>query len=385
MAPLRVCYFVNPGLTRFGVPAPRDAILQKALRLRGVEVVVCHEDARNLKNVRVPYLLRDTHPLLPSGLLRRYLRLVRRFFSMPRCDVLVVGEQGHGLVPLAWLLSKLTRAPLVFDPLFSLYDSSVLDRRVAPPRSGRALLLFLLDLLAFRLPRRLLADTPAHARYYSAAFGVPPSRIAVIPIGAEEDLFRPAPPPGASGGPLRVLFQGTYIPLHGVEHIFQAIRALEERSDIRFILLGHFYAEPSYTAVARALPGFRPRNAEFVEWLPYEQVGAAIARADLCLGIFGTTSKAARVVPHKAYQALAVGRPLITGDTPASRELLRHGEDAWLCPPGDGEALARAILHLKDRPEVRERLAREGRRAFEERFSARALGRALEEVLRGLL
>ena len=63
------------------------------------------------------------------------------------------------------------------------------------------------------------------------------------------------------------------------------------------------------------------------------------AGADLCLGVFGATPKAARVVPHKVYTALAAGRPVLTADTPAVRELLRPGEEVWTMPPGDPDAL----------------------------------------------
>ena len=59
------------------------------------------------------------------------------------------------------------------------------------------------------------------------------------------------------------------------------------------------------------------------------------------------------MIPLKAVAALAVGRPLITRDSPAAREVLAHGRNAWLVPPGNGEALARAIVHLADRPELR--------------------------------
>jgi glycosyltransferase involved in cell wall biosynthesis len=72
-----------------------------------------------------------------------------------------------------------------------------------------------------------------------------------------------------------------------------------------------------------------------------------IRQADVCLGIFGTSEKASRVIPNKVYQILASKKHLITADTPAIRELLKEGPCVHLVPPGDAKALASAILKIK--------------------------------------
>ena len=82
--------------------------------------------------------------------------------------------------------------------------------------------------------------------------------------------------------------------------------------------------------------------------------------ADVCLGIFGTTPKAARVIPYKVFAAMALGRPVITRDSPAIRELLVDGESALLCPAGDGQALAAALERLRTDASLRERIGRNG-------------------------
>ena len=76
-------------------------------------------------------------------------------------------------------------------------------------------------------------------------------------------------------------------------------------------------------------------------WIEYELLPAEIQRAGCSLGIFGTGGKARRVIPNKAFQAIACAAPLVTADTPAARELLVDEESALLVPPGDAEALAR--------------------------------------------
>src|SRR5262249_52438549 len=133
----------------------------------------------------------------------------------------------------------------------------------------------------------------------------------------------------------RFVFVGKLIPLHGLRTILDAARLAP---DIRVRVVGSGQEERLLHA--------RPLNVDWTPWGPYRHLPALLHGARAALGIFGTSAKAARVIPNKAYQALACGTPLVTGDTPAARELLTDGKDALLVPPGDPEALAAALTRL---------------------------------------
>src|SRR5207237_2103592 len=96
----------------------------------------------------------------------------------------------------------------------------------------------------------------------------------------------------------------------------------------------------------------RPPNVEWIPWVEYERLPDELHRAGCALGIFGTSAKAQRVIPNKAFQALACGTPLVTADTPGARELLVDGESALLVPPGNAHALADAMRRLAADPEL---------------------------------
>ena len=89
------------------------------------------------------------------------------------------------------------------------------------------------------------------------------------------------------------------------------------------------------------------RNLEFVPSRPPAELAHLIGQSDVCLGVFGGGEKTQRVIPNKVFDALACERPVITGDTPAARECLVDGEQAWLCPTGNPEALAATVLETR--------------------------------------
>jgi glycosyltransferase involved in cell wall biosynthesis len=230
----------------------------------------------------------------------------------------------------------------------------------------------MLDRRAFRAADLVVADTEAHAGYFRASFGLPAGKVEVALVGAEDALFTPGP---GEPGPFHVLFVGKLIPLHGLETILAAAARLPE---IPFVVAGD--------GQGAELLRDRPANVEHVPWIAYEALPDAYRSAGCALGIFGTGDKAARVIPNKVFQALATARPVITGDTPAARELLTHDTDALLVPPGDSVALAEAVRRLATDAGLADRLARAGRATYETRASEQVLGarwRALLEAAVG--
>jgi glycosyltransferase involved in cell wall biosynthesis len=139
----------------------------------------------------------------------------------------------------------------------------------------------------------------------------------------------------------------------------------------------------TYGAAFSLAEKLQVKNVTFhCRWLPPEDLMAKhILPADVCLGIFGDSSKARRVVPIKVFVALAMGKPVITGDSPAAREVLTHGTDAILCQMANPHALAQAILLLKCRRPLREKIAREGYLSFQNKFSERVIGATVKNYL----
>lgn len=171
--------------------------------------------------------------------------------------------------------------------------------------------------------------------------------------------------------------------MHGVRYIVEAAKLLEHHKDIKFELRG---SGQTYNEALKLCIKLKVKNIALTPtWVPYHELPNYIAKADVCLGIFGETEKAKRVVPTKAVEALAMRKPLITGDSPAAREILKDGENCVLVPMADSKALAEAILSLRNDKKLRDEIAERGYELFREKLSPRAIGRELKFVLSELI
>jgi glycosyltransferase involved in cell wall biosynthesis len=357
---------------------PRSAVVIAGLRELGVAVYEVRAPLPDLKAAEMATVRGAA--TLAGALTGAHVRLARQLQGRVPVDALVVGYPGHLMVPLGRAVAGLLRAPLVFDPLVSLWDTFADDRGLVgrsglPARAVRAV-----DAAAFRLPDLVLADTGAHAGYYRSAFGLPEGRLAVVPVGA-------LPEPAADGTcrsllegePLTVFQYGKWSPLHGADVVIAAAEMLRDEP-FRFVLAG----EGQLSAPLRA--DIAARRLTNVEWLGSLTAGALRTRtlaADVCLGVFGSSAKAARVVPNKVFDGLACGRPVVTADTPGVRELLTQGEDALLVPAADPAALGQALRSLRD-PAVRGRLGTAALTLYRRSLTPEAVAGRVVGALEGL-
>jgi glycosyltransferase involved in cell wall biosynthesis len=342
---------------------PRNTQVISCLRGAGVEVVERH--ARLWEPRRHKWSLGLSTMLRVAGAETKLIVGARR----ERFDAVIVGYPGHFDMPAARRLAR--RKPLVFNPLVSLWDSLVSDRGRFSAGSPAAGVLRQIDRIAFKRADLVVADTVQHARFFAEEFDVPRERLEVCYVGAEERLFRPGFQPRDQ---FRALFVGKLIPLHGVETILAAAELLP---DIPFRVVGSGQLDE--------LLDDRPANVEWIPWIEYEELPEEIQAAGCALGVFGTSDKAGRVIPNKAYQAIACGTPLVTGDTPAARELLRDGESALLVPPGDPDTLAAAVRRLAGDEALARRIGDGGLAAYREQASEEILGARWRELLERLV
>lgn len=337
---------------------PRNTIIRKGLERLGVQVASCIAEGRRKIFIRYPILA------------------ARRLASSRGGDILFLPEFRHKDVPLAWALAKLSGGRVVFDPLVSRYETRVMDRGDVVDGSPQSRHNRNIDRISMRLPDLLLSDTAAHARFYSREFGVDGGRIRVLHIGFDDDYFHESPS-RCSDGIFRVLFYGSYLPLHGVDTIVGAAEILAG-VPVSFTLVGggQTFAEAKNRSSSSGL-----RNTMFVDYVAPGELESMIAGSDVVLGVFGKTEKTQMIIPNKVFQAMAVGRAVISCGSPAIGELFTDRENIILVPPGDPARLAEAVESLRANAALREKVARNGCSLVRNRYTPERVARRFLEIL----
>lgn len=376
---MKVCYWGT-----FEREYPRNAVLIAGLRQNGIEVIECHCALwkESFRANKLALLAGFGNKLrFVSRAVLAYPVLIYRYLFLGDHDAVVIGYLGHIDILFIAPFAKLKRKPVVFDAFFSLYDTAISDWELASKKSLLALLCRFVDWSACRLATLVLVDTEAQQNFFCHEFGLAREKVRWLYVGADDSWFAPSLDPPRPR-PLRVLYVGNYVPLHGVPIILQAAR-LMGGEEIEFWLIGENHIEAP--AIKDLLRDSDSKRVKFYPWMPPQELRAKIAEADVCLGIFGTSDKAKRVIPGKAFLALAMGKPLITGDSLAARELLEDGKNAILCEMGSSDALVDAIRRLQRDPLLRQRIGEEGRKLFQNQCRSEVLGLRLAHLIQETL
>jgi glycosyltransferase involved in cell wall biosynthesis len=290
------------------------------------------------------------------------------------CDFIFLPSFTHLDVPF---IKRITNKPLVFDPLISRYLSKVFDYKTVWKYSPRALKNYLKDLRAFNRSDLILADTNSHKEYYIKQFGVSPSKIGVVHVGAHTADFFPIDKTLEPGKKTIIGFYGSFIPLHGLDKIIGAAKILEKRDDIEFQIYGD---GPGFSKINELVKTLGLQNTCLKGWADYNSLNVIINEMDVCLGIFGDSLKAELVIPNKIYHYAACRKPIITADTKGIREIFENGKNIHLSS-NDDISLARSVEILVDSLAYRSELATNAYELVSRRFNEKMIaGEFLSEV-----
>jgi glycosyltransferase involved in cell wall biosynthesis len=207
---------------------------------------------------------------------------------------------------------------------------------------------------------------------------VPLDRMHVVPVGVDQNLFRPLPDVERVKGRL-ITTASADVTMKGLRYLLEALAKLRTERHVELVVIGRLKeGGPS----ARTIDELGLRDAvTFITGVPEQRIIELYSEAELA------------VVPSlyegfslPAIEAMSCGVPLVATTGGALPEVVGNdGETALVVEPGDSDALAARIRTALDDPELRARIGAAGRQRVIDRWTWRHTAVGTVEQYRALL
>lgn len=198
-------------------------------------------------------------------------------------------------------------------------------------------------------------------------FGVDPDRIISMPFGVDLSLFAPAP--DTPMPPFKILFAGHIGLRKGVYYLLEAVRQAEIPG-LQVVLLGNIEGDGEWLRKYEDL-------YIHIRHTPRQEI--PVIFSDAHIYVFPSLHEGSTV---SIYEAMASGLPVVT--TPNAGSVVQDGEDGFIVPVRDIDAIRARIQQLHQDPKLR---AEMGRRAVANAANyswdaySRRIGAALDNML----
>jgi len=190
--------------------------------------------------------------------------------------------------------------------------------------------------------------------------------------GVDLDHFRPLPP--VVNPPVFLLMARLYRE-KGIREFVAAARLVKERyPQTRFCLVGSIDSNPS-AILPVELEAWKAEGViEHTPWV--DDVRPFLAACSVYV-----LPSYREGTPRTVLEAMAVARPTITTDAPGCRETVVDGENGFLVPVKDAQAVAQAMERFILNPELIGRMGRCARTIAEQKYDVHDVNRIMVKVM----
>lgn len=178
-----------------------------------------------------------------------------------------------------------------------------------------------------------------------------------------------------------ILFTSRLLKEKGIEEFIRAAKHLKSQGvNARFQVAGDVYPDNARSMTRAEMQ--HAHDVGIIEWLGQCGDMPDLLRRSMMVVL---PSYYGEGVPKVLLETAAIGRPIITCDSPGCREAVEHDVNGILVAPQDTKELAVAIKELINDPRRRKRYGEAGRKRVEEDFHVDAVVSRTLEVYDRLL
>ncbi len=305
------------------------------------------------------------------------------FLARERYDAIYVTSPPLFVGAAGLALSYLRRIPLFFEVRDLWPESAVTLGELKNPYA--IALAERLERACYRRARRVVVVTEGIRRRLLKR-GLPAEKLALIPNGANTDLFRPQPEAGAAlrsklglGDSFLVLYAGIHGIAQGLETVIEAARLLEADNQIRFLFVGE---GPVKSEIIELAEQHGLTQVLFHSEVPRDQMPAFLSAADVALVPLKRLDLFKDALPSKMFDAWAAGCPTLVSVAGEAECVLEQAGAGRFVEPENPRALARAIQDLADDRPICRQMGLKGRAFVQAHYSRQAQAQRLEKLLR---
>jgi len=300
----------------------------------------------------------------------------RLFYKLQGKDAYFVSYMGYFLVIYIRLFTK---KPIIFDYYISLYGMMVKDRKLFKPESLMGKITFWLDKRSLELADYVIVDTTQLINAAVDTYGIEREKFIRLPLAVNEEKIYPKEVKRHKEM-FTFVYMGSYIPFHGVDILIKAAKILQDKGEeIHFLMLGKGQTYDASTSLSKEL---EIKNIEFIEYVSMEELNDYYNASDVTLGAFGDNERSKLFITNKAYESFALGKPHITIESPAMKELFKDDETIFFVKESTPESLAEKILEIKNNQALCQKVADNALKLYKNTLSNEKVTALLEkEVL----
>lgn len=226
--------------------------------------------------------------------------------------------------------------------------------------------------------------SPAYAETLSKKYCVKPNRIHLVRGGVDLSIFKPNASKREFGKKFTVLYSGAFSVAYDFNQIFRASRIVEELDgDVEFVLQGEGELAGSMRSRVAEL---NLKNVRVVDrLLSRAEVAELLNEADMLILPLFDFRRPYLGLSSKLYEYQAVGKPILCCSSGCSASYVKETASGIVVEPGDYEALAKAVIELKENSKLARMMGENGRKYVEAEASIEAIGSRMKEIFESVM
>jgi glycosyltransferase involved in cell wall biosynthesis len=291
-----------------------------------------------------------------------------------KVDAILVATDPIFILPVAYLLSLLKRAPLMLDERDVYPDTAVALGVLNSPAIIRVL-----DwghkFMCWKAPS-IVAATPGIKRILlnknvnAAKIFVLPNARSCAPLAEAGEIREEIRLRHGWGSRFVALYAGNFGQANDILTILKSAELLRDSSGIHFVFIGAGEKKTQYLEFCRAQ---KLNNVEFLDAMPWMELQGYLAAADLAVHAFPDIAFWDCALPSKLFDYMWAAKPILFSGRGDTADLIAASGAGEVTRPGDPMAFSCRVSRLSESPEATREMGAKGYRYMAEHFSAEQL------------